>query len=72
MTPRLANSQASLISSVSQFKKNKDGNYTVNGQIVLFKKDGTYQGKKSKESDEATTSAALVKALLEYEKNKYK
>ena len=55
---------------LSQYKKNKDGNYTVNGQIVLFKKDGTYQGKKSKESDEATTSAALVKALLEYEKQK--
>ena len=62
----------SNLGPLSQYKKNKDGNYTVNGQVVLFKKGDTYQGKKSKESDEATTSAALVKALLEYEKNKYK
>ena len=57
---------------LSQYKKNKDGNYTINGKVVLFKKDDSYQGQKSKESNEATTSAALVKALLEYEKNKYK
>jgi len=56
---------------LSQFKKNKAGNYTVNGKVVLFKnEDGLWRGQTSKNTTEDTTSRYLASKLLEYEKQK--
>lgn len=56
---------------LSQYKKNKDGNYTVNGKVVLFKnEDGLWRGQKSKNATEDKTSRILRNELVGYEKQK--